>query len=72
MAMALKNSRCITFIYDMLANLAYMNNKYEEAKDLFLKVIGHLFKQGGHEDDLKILHLSLKLSKIHEALNDKE
>lgn len=65
-----KNALGITFIYDMLANGAFINKEYEKAKHLFTKVIKQLFDQGAYEDDLKVLHISLKLSKIHEVLND--
>jgi len=70
MAYDLKHVDGITYVYDVLANGAFMNKEYEKAKNLFITVIRRLFDQGGLEDDLNILHISLKLSKIHELLKD--
>ncbi|XP_001949989.1 tetratricopeptide repeat protein 19 homolog, mitochondrial [Acyrthosiphon pisum] len=70
MAYDLKNFDGVTYVYDVLANGAFMNKEYEKAKNLFTTVISRLFDQGGLEDDLNVLHISLKLSKIYEAQKD--
>ncbi|XP_022166877.1 tetratricopeptide repeat protein 19 homolog, mitochondrial-like [Myzus persicae] len=70
MAYDLKHFDGITYVYDVLANGAFMNKEYEKAKNLFTTVIKRLFDQGGLEDDLNVLHISLKLSKIHEFQKD--
>jgi len=60
----------ITHVYDLLANGAFMNKEYEKAKDLFTKVIERLIEQGDPKDDLKILHIGVKISKIYEVQKD--
>jgi len=70
MANDLKNLEGITHVYDVLANGAFMNKEYEKAKDLFTKVIELLLEKEGPKDDLNILHISLKLSKIYEVQED--
>lgn len=49
-----------------------MNKDYDKAKTLFLAVISRLFEQGSYDDDLNILHINLKISKIFEAQKDYE
>lgn len=70
MAYDLDHFEGVTYIYDVLANGAFMNKDYEKAKSLFTTVVNRLLNQGGREDDLNILHISLKLSKIYEVLKD--
>jgi len=54
----------------VLANGAFMNKEYEKAKNLFIQVVNQLIQQGGLEDDLNILDITLKISKIYEVLQD--
>ncbi|XP_060859972.1 tetratricopeptide repeat protein 19 homolog, mitochondrial-like [Metopolophium dirhodum] len=70
MANDLKNVEGIIHVYDVLANGAFMNHEYEKAKDLFTKVIEQLIEQGDPKDDLNILRIGLKISKIHEVQED--
>uniref|UniRef100_A0A2S2PGM5 Tetratricopeptide repeat protein 19 n=1 Tax=Schizaphis graminum TaxID=13262 RepID=A0A2S2PGM5_SCHGA len=60
----------ITYVYDVLANGAFMNKDYNKAKGLFFAVIKRLLDQGSFDDDLNILHINLKISKIFEAQKD--
>jgi len=70
MAYDLKNVDGITYVYDVLANGAFRKKKYEKAKGLFDKVFQRLIKQGSRVDDLNILYICLKISKINEAQKD--
>ncbi|XP_029341734.1 uncharacterized protein LOC100571675 isoform X3 [Acyrthosiphon pisum] len=56
--------------YDVLANGAFVNKEYENAKDIFTKVIEQLIEQGGPKNYLNILHIGLKISKIYEVQKD--
>lgn len=53
-----------------MANGAFMKRDYVNAEKLFVTVIQRLMSKGGSENDLNILHISLKLAKIYEAQND--
>jgi len=70
MAHDLKNFNGLTYVYDVLANGAFMKKDYVNAEKLFVTVMQRLMSQGGHENDLNMLHISLKLAKIYEAQND--
>ena len=70
MANDLKNVEGITHVYDVLANGAFVNKEYENAKDIFTKVIEQLIEQGGPKNYLNILHIGLKISKIYEVQKD--
>ncbi|KAL4100783.1 hypothetical protein QTP88_020814 [Uroleucon formosanum] len=65
-----KNVEGITHVYNVLANGAFLKNEYEKAKVLFIKVVQRLIKQGSLRDDLNMLYLHLKLSKIYEIQKD--
>lgn len=47
-----------------------MKRDYINAEKLFVTVIQRLMSKGGSENDLNILHISLKLAKIYEAQNN--
>lgn len=65
-AIDLQNVDGISHVYDVLANGALMNKEYDKAKDLFNKLIKRLYDQGYMKNDLNILLLGLKVSKIYE------
>lgn len=54
-------------MYDVLANGAFMKKDFVNAEKLFVTVMQRLMSKGGRENDLNILHISLKLAKIYEA-----
>jgi len=67
----LRNYKEITYVYELLANGAFMNEEYIKAKQLFIKVIKRLLNQEVHvDDDHNFIFISLKLSKIQELLDD--
>lgn len=57
-------------MYDVLANGAFMKMDYVNAEKLFVTVMQRLMSKGGKENDLNMLHISLKLAKIYEAQKD--
>ncbi|KAL1123721.1 hypothetical protein AAG570_001494 [Ranatra chinensis] len=67
-----QNEDGITYIYDLLANLAFAQGEFGKAEKLFVNVMQRLMSKGVTEDDLKINHMSLKLAKIYEEKNEFE
>lgn len=65
------NEEGVTYIYDLMANLAFAQGHYNKAEKLFVNVMQRLMQTGIKEDDLKINHMSLKLAKIYEKKEDK-
>ncbi|XP_014247885.1 tetratricopeptide repeat protein 19 homolog, mitochondrial [Cimex lectularius] len=61
-----QNADGITYIYDLLANLAFAQGQFSKAEKLFIQVMQRIIAAGSKEDDLKLLHMSLKLAKIFE------
>lgn len=57
----------LTYVYDVLANGAFMKKDYVNAEKLFVIVMQRLLSKGARENDLNMLHISLKLAKIYEA-----
>jgi tetratricopeptide repeat protein 19 len=55
----------ITYVYDLLANLAYEQGEYGKAEKLFLSVMQRLLSVGVPKTDNKVIHISLKLSNIY-------
>lgn len=70
LAIDLQNFNGVTYVYDVLANGAFMKKDYVNAEKLFVTVMQRLMSKGGHENDLNMLHISLKLAKIYEAQNN--
>lgn len=70
MAYDLQHFEGLTYVYDVLANGAFMKKDYVNAEKLFVTVMQRLMSKGSHENDLNILHISLKLAKIYEAQKD--
>ncbi|XP_014275256.1 tetratricopeptide repeat protein 19 homolog, mitochondrial [Halyomorpha halys] len=64
------NEDGVTYIYDLLANLAFAQGHFNTAEKLFVNVMQRLIQVGVSEDDLKINHISLKLAKIYEEKKD--
>lgn len=63
----LKHFEGVTYVYDVLANGAFMKKDYMNAEKLFVTVMQRLMSKGALENDLNMLHISLKLAKIYEA-----
>ncbi|XP_046736144.1 tetratricopeptide repeat protein 19 homolog, mitochondrial [Diprion similis] len=69
-AQDLQNHQAVTYIYDLMANLAFDLGEYKKAEALFVSVMQRLISSGTPENNIKILHMSLKMAKIFEHQGD--
>ncbi|KAK0179301.1 hypothetical protein PV327_005066 [Microctonus hyperodae] len=69
-AQTLQHTDGITYIYDVMANLAFEVGENQKAKDLFTSVMQRLISNGVAQNDKKIIHMSLKVAKILERMGD--
>lgn len=72
MAQDIKHIEGITLCFDIMANLAMEMKQYEKSEKLFVAVIQRLFQAGTEQDDIKVLHISLKISQIAEYTGNYE
>lgn len=54
----------ITYIYDVMANLALERQQLDKAQKLFVAVSQRLLANGVAEDDSRVVHISIKLARI--------
>lgn len=54
----------ITYIYDVMANLALEREQLDKAKQLFVAVAQRIMADGAKEDDPRVIHISTKLARI--------
>ncbi|CAH0401243.1 unnamed protein product [Chilo suppressalis] len=54
----------ITYIYDVMANLALEREQLDKAKQLFVTVAQRILADGATEDDPRMVHISSKLARI--------
>lgn len=66
------NSDGITYAYDLMANLAMTRGQFEKAEKLFVLIMNRLISNQVPENDLRNLHISLKLAKILEEKGDRK
>lgn len=59
-----QNEEGITYCYDLMANLAFDQYQLNKAETLFISVLQRLLSTGMKQDDLKVIHISLKLARI--------
>lgn len=64
MAQDLQSKDGITYIYDIMANLAMEVGDLAKAEKLFVSVMQRLFADGFVEDHIKMLHISSKVAHI--------
>uniref|UniRef100_A0A336LP89 CSON009544 protein n=1 Tax=Culicoides sonorensis TaxID=179676 RepID=A0A336LP89_CULSO len=64
MAQDLSHSEAVTYIYDVLANLAMEAGDFKKSEKLFVDVMQRLFAEGHKEDSIKMLHISAKMAHI--------
>ncbi|XP_031843893.1 tetratricopeptide repeat domain 19 [Nomia melanderi] len=55
----------ITYVYDVMANLAFKLDQFNKAEKLFVSVLQRLMSKGMTEDDLAVVHISLKLANMY-------
>lgn len=65
-AQTLQSQEAITYIYDLMANVALETGSFKKAETLFVSVLQRLISNGTKENDLKVIHISLKLAHIYE------
>lgn len=71
MAQTLRNTLAETYIFDLMANLAYESNQLEKAEKIFVDVIKRLMEhEKAAEDDIRLLHISTKIAHISYLQND--
>ncbi|XP_025159454.1 tetratricopeptide repeat protein 19 homolog, mitochondrial isoform X3 [Harpegnathos saltator] len=54
----------ITYIYDVMANLAFETGDYRKAETLFTTLLQRLISNGVSENDMRVIHISLKMAYI--------
>ncbi|XP_011692252.1 PREDICTED: tetratricopeptide repeat protein 19 homolog, mitochondrial [Wasmannia auropunctata] len=69
-AQTIQHYDAVTYIYDVMANLAFDTGKYRKAENLFVSVLQRLMSNGATEDDMRVIHISLKMAKVFEHLNE--
>lgn len=69
-AQTIQHHDAITYIYDVMANLAFDTGDYHKAETLFITVLQRLMLNGATEDDMRIIHISLKMAKVFEHLKE--
>ncbi|EFN71254.1 Tetratricopeptide repeat protein 19 [Camponotus floridanus] len=69
-AQTIQHYDAITYIYDVMANLAFDTGDYRKAENLFVSVLQRLVSNGASEDDMRIIHISLKMAKVFEHLKE--
>lgn len=72
MAQDLNSKDGITYIYDVMANLAMEVQDYVKAEKLFTDVMRRLLADGIDQNDNKILHISLKIAHMAHMQNQIE
>lgn len=63
-AQQLQHALGITYIYDVMANLALEREQLDKANKLFVTVAQRIMADGASEDDFRIVHISVKLARI--------
>ncbi|XP_025073229.1 tetratricopeptide repeat protein 19 homolog, mitochondrial isoform X2 [Pogonomyrmex barbatus] len=69
-AQTIQHYDAVTYIYDVMANLAFETGDYRKAEKLFVSVLQRLMSNGVTEDDMRVIHISLKMAKVFEHLNE--
>ncbi|EZA58174.1 hypothetical protein DMN91_011710 [Ooceraea biroi] len=69
-AQTIQHYDAITYIHDAMANLAFDTGDYRKAQTLFKSVLQRLMSNGAAEDDMRVIHISLKMAKVLEHLKE--
>lgn len=62
MAQDLHSKDGVTYVFDVMANLAMERAEYKKAEKLFVSVMQRLLADGLKENDIKMLHISSKIA----------
>lgn len=69
-AQTIQHYDAVTYVYDVMANLAFDTGDYRKAEKLFVSVLQRLVSNGATEDDMRVIHISLKMAKVFEHLKE--
>lgn len=69
-AQTIQHYDAVTYVYDVMANLAFDTGDYRKAETLFITVMQRLLTNGALENDMRIIHISLKMAKVFEHLKE--
>lgn len=72
MAQDMQSSKGITYVYDLMANLAMEREQFKKAEKLFVDVMRRLMSDGHTEDSPKILHISSKIAHMSQLQGELE
>ncbi|SPP86213.1 tetratricopeptide repeat protein 19 homolog, mitochondrial isoform X1 [Drosophila guanche] len=72
MAQDLQSKDGITYVYDVMANLAMEREQFIKAEKIFTDVMKRLFADGYTEESPKILHISSKIAHMSQLQGDLE
>ncbi|KAH8395709.1 hypothetical protein KR222_010266, partial [Zaprionus bogoriensis] len=72
MAQDLQSSHGITYVYDLMANLAMEREQFKKAEKIFVDVMKRLMTDGHTEDSPKILHISSKIAHMSQLQGELE
>ncbi|XP_034667806.1 tetratricopeptide repeat protein 19 homolog, mitochondrial isoform X2 [Drosophila subobscura] len=72
MAQDLQSKDGITYVYDVMANLAMEREQFIKAEKIFTDVMKRLFADGHTEESPKILHISSKIAHMSQLQGDLE
>ncbi|XP_023170280.1 tetratricopeptide repeat protein 19 homolog, mitochondrial isoform X1 [Drosophila hydei] len=70
MAQDIQSANGITYVYDVMANLAMEREQFKKAEALFVDVMKRLMAEGYTEDNVKILHISAKIAHMSQLQGD--
>lgn len=62
MAQDQQSHKGVTYIYDVMANLAMERGQFKKAEKLFVDVMKRLMGEGYPQDGIKMLHISAKIA----------
>ncbi|XP_076381750.1 tetratricopeptide repeat domain 19 [Megalopta genalis] len=71
-AQTLQHYNGITYVYDVMANLAMNVSDYKKAEKLFVSVLQRLLSKGVAQDDLAVIHISLKIADMYGKMGETE
>lgn len=63
-AQQIRHDLGITYIYDIMANLALEREQLDKAKTLFINLTQRIMSNGATEEDPRVVHISVKLARI--------
>ncbi|XP_064458425.1 tetratricopeptide repeat protein 19, mitochondrial-like isoform X2 [Ornithodoros turicata] len=70
MAQEQMNEKGVTYIYDILANVAFDKGDHSKAEKLFIEVMQRAISTGMPQDDNAVVEMSLKLAQLYSLRND--